>query len=334
MNANVRAGLRFARHSDPLRRVLARTFAFMACGAGVMALMPLLARETGNGPVGYGLLLGSFGGGAVAGATVLPRVRARAGADAMLAGASLVFAAAAAGAALLRELAVLCPVLAVGGVAWLHVVATLNVAAQDASPPWVRARALAVYLLVFQGAIAGGSALWGAIAAHSGLPAAYLGIAVGLALAVLGTARLRLPVHGAIDHTPAHHWPDPVVTGEPSPEAGPIMVQVEYSVDAANAAAFCAAITEVGRSRRRDGALQWWLFQDTADPSRFVETWIEATWAEHLRSHDRVSVAHRDMEERARALLRSGTSMQIRHFIAPPVEPTPAAMLLATTARP
>src|SRR5262249_52760941 len=152
--------------------------------------------------------LGSFGCGAVAGAVVLPRVRARVRADQMLAGASLVFAGAAAGAGLLRELAVLCPVLAVGGVAWIHVVATLNVAAQDASPPWVRARALAVYLLVFQGAIAGGSALWGAIAASAGLPAAYLGIAVGLVLGVAATARMRLPVHGAVDYTPAHHWPE------------------------------------------------------------------------------------------------------------------------------
>jgi predicted MFS family arabinose efflux permease/quinol monooxygenase YgiN len=330
----MRAGLRFARHSDPLRHVLAHTFAFMVCGTGVMALMPLLARETGNGPVGYGLLLGSFGGGAVAGATVLPRVRARAGADGMLAGASLVFAAAAGGAALLRHLGALCPVLAIGGVAWIHVVATLNVAAQDASPPWVRARALAVYLLVFQGAVAGGSALWGAIAASVGLPAAYLGIGIGLVLGVAITARLRLPVHGAIDYTPAHHWPEPVVTGDPSPEAGPIMVQVEYSVDASNAAAFRAAITAVGRSRRRDGAMQWWLFQDTADPQRFVETWIEATWAEHLRNHERVSVAHRDLEDRARALLRSGTSEQIRHFIAPATEPAPAALLLTATARP
>jgi quinol monooxygenase YgiN len=112
------------------------------------------------------------------------------------------------------------------------------------------------------------------------------------------------------------------------------MVQVEYSVDASNAAAFRAAITAVGRSRRRDGAMQWWLFQDTADPQRFVETWIEATWAEHLRNHERVSVAHRDLEDRARALLRSGTSEQIRHFIAPATEPAPAALLLTATARP
>ena len=41
--------------------------------------------------------------------------------------------------------------------------ASLNVAAQMASPGWVKARALAVYLLVFQGAMTGGSVLWGSL---------------------------------------------------------------------------------------------------------------------------------------------------------------------------
>src|SRR5262245_9171992 len=309
----IRAGLRFARHSDALRRVLLRVFAFMSCGAGIMALMPLLARETGHGAVGFGLLLGCFGVGAVTGAALLPRLRARLGADRLIAAGSITFAAVALGAALVRELAVLCPFMMLGGAAWLAVLSTLNVAAQQASPAWVKARALAVYLIVFQAGIAGGSALWGAVASHSGLSVAYSCIAAGLALGAAIAMRSRLAADA--DHTPAHHWPDPVVAGEPPLTAGPIMIQVEYSVDAANAAAFTTAMVAVGRNRRRDGAIQWWMFQDTADPSRFVETWIETTWAEHLRNHDRVSVEHRDIEERARALIRSGTTIQIRHFI-------------------
>src|SRR3954453_9476243 len=73
----IRAGLRFARHSPPLRRILLATFLFMVCGAGVMALMPVLGRETGRGAIGYGLLLGSLGIGAVTGAMFLSRVRSR-----------------------------------------------------------------------------------------------------------------------------------------------------------------------------------------------------------------------------------------------------------------
>jgi MFS family permease len=318
----IRAGVRFARHSPPMRRVLLRTFLFMVCGAGVMALMPVLGRETGRGAVGFGLLLGALGVGAVSGAALLPRVRSRVSSEALIGGGSVGFAAVAIGAATQHELLVLCPIMFVGGVAWISVLATLSVGAQQASPPWVKARALAVYLIVLQAGIAGGSAIWGLVAARGGLRAAYFGIAGGLLLGAAFAARLRPVADEAADHTPARHWPAPVVAGQPSLEAGPIMVQVEYSVDADCAGGFRSAIAELGRSRRRDGAVEWWLFQDTADPSRFVETWIEETWADHLRNHERVSVAYREIEQRVRDLTRSGTTPATRHFIAPDSRPS------------
>jgi len=213
------------------------------------------------------------------------------------------------------------------------VLSTLTVGAQQASPPWVRARALAVYLIVFQAGIAGGSALWGAVASRGGLSAAYLGIAAGLLLGAALAVRLRPVVDEVVDHTPARHWAAPVVTGEPSLEAGPIMVQVEYSVDSSCADAFRSALAELGRSRRRDGAVQWWLFQDTAAPSRFVETWIEETWADHMRNHERVSVAHRDIEQRVRDLTRSGSTITTRHFIASETRPSAYAAVRAIEER-
>src|SRR4051812_34719144 len=146
----IRAGLRFARHSPPLRRVLLGTFLFMVCGAGVMALMPVLGRETGHGAVGFGLLLGSLGAGAVIGAPVYPRLGSHGPAHGLMGGGSLGFAGAALGAGALRQVGFLCPIMLVGGVAWVSVPAPVTVAAQQASPPWVRARALAVYLIVFQ----------------------------------------------------------------------------------------------------------------------------------------------------------------------------------------
>jgi len=318
----IRAGLRFARHSPPLRRVLLRTFLFMVCGAGVMALMPLLARETGHGAIGFGLLLGALGVGAVSGAALLPRVRARVSSGALIGGGSVVFAAVTAAAATQHDLLVLCPIMLVGGAAWISVLSTLSVGAQQASPPWVKARALAVYLIVLQAGIAGGSAIWGLVASRGGLRAAYFGIAGALVLGAALAARLRPVADETADHTPARHWPTPVVAGQPSLEAGPIMVQVEYSVEPDCAGGFRSAIAELGRSRRRDGAVEWWLFQDTADPSRFVETWIEETWADHLRNHERVSVAYREIEQRVRDLTRSGTTPMTRHFIAPDTRPS------------
>jgi MFS family permease len=324
----VRAGVRFARNSDALRRILGGTFSFMLCGAGVMGLMPVLGRETGHGAVGFGLLLGSLGIGAVSGATILPRIRERIRPNPLLVLGFLGFAGVAAAMATVRELFVLCPILFAGGIAWITVLSTLTVAAQQASPPWVRARALAVFLIVFQAAIAGGSLLWGAIATRAGLGAAYFGIAGGLAIGAAVAAWLKPATEEVEDHRPAHHWEDPKVASELPLDAGPIMVQVEFLVDAPDAVAFRNAMTEVGRSRRRSGALEWWLFQDAADPARFVETWIEPTWAEHLRYHERVSVAHKQVEERAWSHLRKGTRPSTRHFVIP-FGPSPAATAAA-----
>jgi MFS family permease len=329
----MRAGVRFARHSDALRRVLLRTFLFMFCGAGVMALMPILGRETGRGAVGFGFLLGSLGVGAVTGATLLPRVRPRVASEWLVAAGFLMFAAVAVGAATLRDLRYLCPVMLLGGVAWISVLSTLNVAAQQASPPWVRARALAVFLMVFQAAVAGGSLLWGAVASSAGLSAAYFGIAGGLLLGAVLAIWLRSAADGVEDHGPAHHWREPQVDGELSLEAGPIMIQVEYIVDPPQAHAFELAMGELGRNRRRYGAMHWWIFQDTADPSRFVETWIESTWAEHLRYHERVSIAHKQIEQRAQDLTRSGSTITTRHFVAPVGPPSTTAMVRAVQER-
>jgi MFS family permease len=329
----IRGGLRFARYSDALRRVLAGIFLFMICGAGVMALMPVLGRETGHGAVGFGLLLGSLGVGAVSGAAWLPRVRAKLSTRGLVVAAFLAFAAVAAGVAVVRDLVLLCPILFVGGVAWIAVLSTLTVAAQQASPSWVRARALAVFLMVFQAAVAGGSLLWGAVATHAGLGAAYFGIAGGLVVGAAAVARLRPGSNAVEDHTPAGHWADPVVAGDPSLDAGPIMVTVEFVVDAEKVDEFTAAIAELGLHRRRSGVIEWWVFQDTADPTRFVESWIDASWADHLRYHERVSVAHRDVELHVQSLTRRGTAYVTRHFIAPGAHPSSRAAVDAVLER-
>jgi hypothetical protein len=38
-------------------------------------------------------------------------------------------------------------------------------------------------------------------------------------------------------------------------------------------------------SRRRTGAVTWGLYQDSADPTRFIETFLASSWSEHLAQH-------------------------------------------------
>jgi len=89
----------------------------------------------------------------------------------------------------------LCALLFLGGLCWIAIIATLNVTAQIICPAWIRARTLSMYLLVLQGGMAAGSALWGAVASHLGIPAAFLLAAVGMVLGLAAAVRYRLPAY-------------------------------------------------------------------------------------------------------------------------------------------
>lgn len=317
MGSAVAAGIRYTRHSPPLRAVLMRTAAFIFAASALWALLPVVAnRQLGLEASGYGVLLGSIGVGAVGGAVILPRLRDRLSVDRLMVALTLIFAAGTLALAYLRNFLVLNAVLVMVGVAWLAIASVLNVAAQTAAPDWVQARALGVYLLVFQGGFAGGSAVWGVVAGRFGERSALLA-ATGVMVIGLAAAR-RWPLHAGedLDLRPSQHWPEPELALEPAAADGPVLVTVEYRVAAPQQAAFCQAMRELEINRRRDGATRWGLFQDAAEPERFLETFLVASWAEHLRQHERVTVADRAVEERALALQQPGVAPIISHFIA------------------
>src|SRR5207237_8023537 len=125
----------------------------------------------------------------------------------------------------------------------------------------------------------------------------------------------RLPGGERPDLTPSMHWPIPLMACEPSPEHGPVLVQVEYRVGPENLAEFVTAMGALEVVRRRDGAYRWGLFRDIAQPDRWVETFLVESWSEHLRQHERVTVEDRAIEERVRALLKQGSPPVITHLI-------------------
>jgi MFS family permease len=179
-------GVRYVKESALVRSVLVRTGAFSVAAIALLALLPILAQP--YGPRGYGALLGCFGLGAMAGAVVLPRLRRQLAVDGLVGVAIVVFALMTFAAGRVHDFLQMALVMAVAGGAWIGILACLNTAAQTMSPPWIRARALSMYLLVLQGGMAIGSTLWGALASHWGMPAAMASSAVAL---VLGLATIR-----------------------------------------------------------------------------------------------------------------------------------------------
>jgi MFS family permease len=312
----MRAGVRYVRHSPPVHAVLLRTGAFIFGGSALWALLPLVAREDlGLGATGYGLILGCLGMGAVGGGLLLPRIERQLSTDALLAGAVVLFALATASPVYAPQLTVLSMVMIIGGIAWIAIMSTFNVAAQVTVPGWVRARALAVYGIVAQGGMAVGSAFWGLVAERVSLSMTLILAAGTLAASIATALRYRLRFEEAIDLTPSEHWPEPKFATEPEPDAGPVLITVEYTVEPARAENFVMAMRAVRTQRLRDGAYRWGLYNDAAAPSRFVETFVVESWAEHLRQHGRVTVADRGAEEVARAFHVGAAPPVIAHLI-------------------
>jgi MFS family permease len=313
----VRVGMRFVMHTRALQIVLIRGSAFFVFASATWSLFPLIVRrELGRGPEIYGLLLTCIGVGAVAGAMLLPRVRAKISRDALVAGASALYALAALALAHVQNVGLLAVAMLATGVAWISILSALQVSAQLTLPAWVRARGLAAFVVVFMGGMALGSILWGQVATRIGIPAALTIAAFGTMLAIALTWRFKLGHHQVLDFRPSMDWPAPVLAETPEPDSGPVMVTIEYRVQPDKRAEFVAAMQAVREMRRRNGAYFWELFHNSADPARYVECFMDESWVEHLRQHERVSVADREIQQRAKQFLLEGESTQSVHWLA------------------
>lgn len=311
-----KAGVRYTRASRELHVVLLRAAVFFLFASSVWALLPLVARRMLGGSAGfYGILLGAVGAGAILGAVLLPRLRARLDADGLVLLASLITAGvmAALVAAPPQWVAVL--LLLLLGVGWIIALTTLNGVAQSILPNWVRGRGLAVYLTVFNGAMAAGSLGWGLIAQEIGVPMALLAGAIGLVLVAAAFHRVKLPA-GEADLQPSNHWPEPLVAQPVSNDRGPVMVQVQYRVRQEDRAAFVRAMQVLSAERRRDGAYAWGLTEHTGEPECLMEWFLVESWAEHMRQHQRVSKADADIQAEALRFHVGPRPPVVHHFLA------------------
>jgi MFS family permease len=300
----IRTGIRYARNNPPLRATLYRAVAFFLFASAYWALLPLVAHsQIGGGATVYGLLLGAIGVGAVSGASILPRLKAALGPDRIVLAGTVTTAVALVLYGVARDATTAIVASLLAGVAWIAALSSLNVSAQLALPEWVRGRGLAIYVTVMFGALTLGSAVWGELAGATGLPIAHYIAAVGALLAIPLTWRCKLQAGAELDLTPSMHWPAPVTAGDLEKRAGPVMVTVEYRIDIKHRHDFIVAIDRMSAERRRDGAYAWGVFEDAAEPGRFVETFLVESWLEHLRQHARVTQADRVLEDRVEALL-------------------------------
>lgn len=312
----IRTGLRHARHNRYLRATLLRAVGFFLFASAYWALLPLVARsQIAAGPEIYGILLGGIGAGAVGAAFGLPWAKRQLGADRLVVAGTIGTAFALVLFGLARDALTALIASLIAGASWIAVLSILNVSAQVALPEWVRARGLALFMTVYLGAHTAGSALWGQMAQLYGLPIAHFIAAAGALATIPLTWRWHLQTGIGVDLTPSLHWQPPVVSGTIEEDRGPVLVTVEYRIDPTRRKPFLAALDRLGHERRRDGAYAWGVFQDAADPARFVETFLVESWLEHLRQHERVTNADRVLQQQVQRFHLEGAP-KVTHMIA------------------
>jgi MFS family permease len=281
------AGGRYVRHEPVVRRILLRLAAFIAPACAVWALLPLIAsRQLGLDADGYGLLFAALGLGAVIGALGLGRVKRHLSSNGVLGLAAVSFALAFGSLVWAPDLWAALPLLVVCGFGWTATVATIISELQLFLPGWVRARAIGVYLMVFLGAQALFSPIWGLVTQHGGLRAAILAAAVLVGVSAAAGLVLKVPENEQLDRSALAYWGAAPVVLQPQPDAGPIVVSIEYEVEADREADFLVAMEAMRRSRSRSGASRWDLYRVGESPDVFLEQFQVPTWQEHQRQHD------------------------------------------------
>lgn len=310
-----RAGLRYARASRELHVVLLRAAIFFAFASSVWALLPLVARNLLGGDAGfYGVLLGAVGAGAIGGALILPRLRTVLDSDRLLLLSAIVTSVVMAILSLAPPKWLAVPVLLLLGAAWIAALTTFSGVAQAVLPNWVRGRGLAVYLMVFNGAMAAGSVGWGSVAQALDLPMTLLTSAAGLFVIAFVMHRMKLPA-GEADLTPSNHWPEPLTPDPIEHDRGPVLILIEYRILRENRVPFFAGLKRLAAARRRDGAYGWGITEDASDPEKIVEWFMVESWAEHLRQHHRVSHADADVQRDTVQFHVGPQPPVVRHFL-------------------
>lgn len=293
------SGFRYIVHSPTIRTVLWRTFATGIAGGSVSALMPVVARDLlHGGALTYGLILGAFGMGAVSGALCMEQVRGRLTGEQAVSLCALVMAAMTAIVALSPWLLLSAAALFIAGGAWMISVTLFNIGIQLSAPRWVAGRTLAGFQAAIAGGVAIGSWFWGRIAESDGVSHSLLISALAMALTPLLGRWLRMPPVEENDQTPVE-MDDPEIALALTPRSGPIVVELDYRVDPAQARDFYGVMQRLQLSRHRNGAYDWSIARNIADPWLWTERFHCPTWLDYLRQRNRNTVADLDLQKLA-----------------------------------
>jgi MFS family permease len=313
------SGLRYVRHSPSIRIVLTRTLLTGIAGGALGAMMPLVARTLLHGDaLTFGLSLGAFGVGAVLGALNITAIRRRMQAETALRVFMVVMAAATAVVAVSPWPLLTWLVLMPAGAAWMLSFNLFNIGIQFAAPRWVAARALSALQVCVAGGVGLGSWGWGLVARAWGVETTLLISAGCLLLMSLIGLWLRMPAMDGRNEEAMEAMDEPDVRLALTGRSGPILVELEYRVDAAQARPFYQLMQQVRLARHRNGCYDWTLSRDVGNPETWVEAYSCPTWLDYLRQRTRTTEAERNLQLRARDFHMGPEPVRVRRRLERP----------------
>jgi MFS family permease len=314
------SGVRYIVHSPSIRIVLGRTLVTGIAGGSVSALMPIVARDLLHGGAQtYGVMLGTFGMGAVIGAINISTLRGRLGDEVSIRLCMVVMGVCVAAVAISRSPVLSGGALVFAGAAWTSSVTLFNVGVQLAAPRWVAGRALAAYQAAITGGIALGSWMWGSTANVIGVEGALLISGATLFASPLLSLWMRMPTVSGPNELSLDVLADPEVRLSLTPRSGPIVIEIEYRVDPAKARLFYAVMQHVQLSRQRNGAYGWSIARDIADPELWTERFHCPTWHDYLRQRSRSTASDRALHLRANEFHIGPEPIRVRRMLERPI---------------
>ncbi|HZC21157.1 MAG TPA: MFS transporter [Nitrososphaeraceae archaeon] len=316
----IRVQMRYVRYSQAAHVLIVRAGLFTLCSSALLSLLPLLAkRELGLDSTGFGLLLGSFGMGAIVGGIViLPRLRPKASVESLITGSIALLAIVTFTVGYERNFGILCMAMALGGAAYITILSKFYTIGIKSAPKWIGARVLAIYLLILNGGLVVGSVIWGTVANIFGIPITLLVASLALAATIIAKKRYNSTLLDDLDFTPASdHWSLPPQSSvDPLQNENQALITIEYNkIDPKLSDEFEQSVRELGRLLRSEGMAYWELFQDPADIAHYIEIRIADTWTDHIRQHEYVTRNVQVMENRIRELIKDCPQPIISHYI-------------------
>ena len=315
----IRAQIRYIRYSQASHVLIVRAGLFTLCSSALLSLLPILAKhDLGLDSTGFGLLLGSFGMGAIIGGIViLPKLRSKISVESLITGSIGLLAMVIFAMGYIQDFTILCVIMGIGGVAYITIISKFYTIGIKSAPRWIGARVLAVYLLILNGGLAVGSVIWGSMANTLGIQITLSVASLALGVTILAKKRYNTTLLDDLDFTPSgDHWSlPPELSIDPSQSDDQVLITIDYKIDPKLSNEFEKSVRELGRILKSEGMANWELFQDTTDIGHYVEIRIADTWTDHMRQHERVTKNVQIMEDKIRSLLKDGPKPIVSHYI-------------------